>query len=224
MHPQLILEFEHRPALSGEDFLVTDCNAEAIEWIDQWPQWSEPVVSIYGPAGCGKTHLASVFSHLSGATLLSEAELRGGILPEPAEGSAWIVEGADQLLDSDTQEPLLHLYNSVRECGGGLLLTGRTPASRWPTGLKDLSSRLRSIPAIEIGPPDDNLMVALLVKLFADRQLRVDDKVLSYMLSRMERSFEAARLLVAEIDRVSLAEGRKISRPLISKILSNEGL
>ena len=219
----MILEFEHRPALTGEDFLVTDCNAEAIDWIDQWPDWPEPVVSIYGPAGCGKTHLASVFSHISGATLLSESDLRGGIVPEPAEGSAWIIENVDKLLDSQTQEPLLHLYNAVRECGGGLLLTGQTPASRWQTELKDLSSRLRSIPSIEIGPPDDRLMVALLVKLFADRQLRVDDKVLSFMISRMERSFEAARLLVSEVDRVSLAEGRKISRTLVSKILSSEG-
>jgi len=219
-YPQLTLDFTHRPSLSGDDFLVTACNADAIDWIDRWPDWTQPVCSIYGPAGCGKTHLASVFSHLSNATMITDNDLRIGVLPEPEVGSAWIVEDVDQFLDYETQEPLLHLYNAVRECKGGLLLTGRTPAARWETELKDLSSRLRSIPAIEISSPDDNLMAALLVKLFADRQLKIDEKLLSYMLNRMERSFETARQLVSDVDQASLAEGRKITRTFVGEILS----
>src|SRR3546814_11282244 len=101
----------------------------------------------------------------------------------------------------------------VREAGGHLLLTGRTPPARWKIGLPDLASRLRAAPTVAVDGPDDALLSAVLVKLFADRQLRVGTDVVAFVVPRMERSFAAARRLVAALDAASLASRRPVTVP-----------
>lgn len=136
-----------------------------------------------------------------------------------ADARVVIIDDADQLIAAGVEAPLLHLYNDLAEHGRSLLLTAEEPPARWPICLPDLRSRLSAIPAIGIAPPDDDLMAALLVKLFADRQLKVDDEVVLYLLPRIERSFEAARRLVAEMDAAMLATRRKITLALAREVL-----
>ncbi len=219
---QLPLELPLRPALGREDFLVAPSNRVAVAWIDRWPDWPGPVLALYGPPGCGKTHLCQVWRVASGAV-----EIDGPLLAraEPPEllGAArtCVLDDAEELLGAEgaNAERLLHLFNSVVERGGQLLLAARAAPARWPCGLADLGSRLAAATAVRLAPPDDALMEALLVKLCADRQLAVGEEVLRYLLARMERSFAAARTLVAALDRAALAEGRAVTVPLARRVL-----
>ncbi len=219
---QLPLELALRPAQGREDFLVAPSNEVAVAWIDRWPDWPGPALALYGPAGCGKTHLCQVWRAASGAV---EIDARALARAEPPEllgaARACVLDDTDALLDGGgaCEERLLHLFNSVIERGGHLLLAAPAAPARWPRGLPDLSSRLAALPAVRREAPDDALMAALLVKLFADRQLRVGEEVLRYLLARMERSFAAARALVAALDRKSLAEGRAVTVPLAQRVL-----
>lgn len=218
---QLPLPLPHRPSLDGEDYLVAPCNEDAVRWIDRWPDWPGPSLAVAGPAGSGKTHLASVWAAVSGARFMDPDEVNG---PEgglaPAEGPL-IIDDADRLMGQGAQEQaLFHLLNGLHGTKGRLMLTGSAPPTRWQVKLADLRSRLNAIPVAEIGPPDDALIAALVVKLFADRQLRISGDAVRFLTARMERSFEAASRLVESIDRRALAEQRAVTIPLIRDILS----
>jgi DnaA regulatory inactivator Hda len=227
---QLPLSLPHRPALDREDFLVAEANATAVAWIDVWPAWPQPVLVLYGPAGCGKSHLGQVWCRRSGASQLDRARLVQADPPEllAAGQGAALLDDADRLLagapePAQAERQLLHLTNLARERGGHLLLTARTPPARWPLGLPDLRSRLAAATCVELGAPDDTLIEAVLVKLFSDRQLRVPPEVVRFLLPRMERSFAAARQLVDALDAASLAQRREITVPLARRVLAGTG-
>lgn len=222
-NPQLPLDFEHRPSLTGEDFLVVESNRDAVIWLDRWPDWPTPALVIHGPAGCGKTHLAHVFLARSGGRKLSILDM-SAVEPRDLieDVSACVIEDAERLIKANLESALLHLYNALKETGGHMLLTSRQPPSRWQVQLADLRSRLNTATAVRIGAPDDTLMQAVVVKLFADRQVKVDQEVVTFMLARMERSFEAARELVARIDAAALKERRKITVRLVRGVLKDD--
>ena len=220
---QLPLDFEHRPSLTGEDFLIAESNRDAVIWLDRWPDWPTPALVIHGPAGCGKTHLAHVFLARCGGRKLSILDMSADEPRDLIEDiPACVIEDAERFLEAGLEQALLHLYNALKETGGQLLLTSRRPPSRWPVHLADLRSRLNTATAVRIGPPDDMLMQAVVVKLFADRQLKVDQDVVTFMLARMERSFDAARELVARIDAAALKERRKITVRLVRDLLKDD--
>ena len=218
---QLPLNLGHRPALGQEDFLVAPCNEQAVGWLDLWPEWGAPGLVIHGPAGCGKTHLAHVWQVRSQAIFLSPELLQEG---DPSEiirdNISAIIEDADQAVGSAARERnLLHLHNILEERQGSLLLTAVTPVAGWPTKLPDLRSRIVILPAVDVGVPDDPLIGAVLVKMFSDRQLRVGQDVIAYLLTHMERSFSAARRIVAALDSRALAAKRRITVPFVAEVL-----
>lgn len=215
---QLVLDFEHRPALTGDDFLVSNCNREAIDWIDAWPNWPSPALVIVGPPGAGKSHLAAVFANCSNALQVLEEEFNEAASNVELD---LIVEDVDIVLTKGNEEPLLHLYNAAKESGHRILLTAKTPPVRWGIQLPDLRSRMNAALTVEIGPPEDSLIAALLVKMFADRQVQVSHDVITYTLSRMERSFLAARQIVENADKLALAEKKRITVPLIKRVLES---
>ena len=213
---QLILDLGHRPALGEADFLVAPCNQTAIQWLDRWPDWPAPALTLQGPPGCGKTHLARVFAARSHAPIIEAPRLATDAVPGLlGRVGACVVDDADRA----AAEPLLHLYNLVAERRGTMLLTAPEPPARWPDLLPDLRSRLAAAPVVSVEAPDDALLAALLVKLFADRQLAVSEEVVLFLLRHMERSFEAARRLVAELDTAALRERRAITIPLARAVL-----
>ena len=187
---QIPLTFPVTPAMGREDFLVSECNREALAWIDRWPAWSAPALYLYGPEGSGKSHLASIWKATAGE--------RGQVI-ENIEALAG---------DRAQEETLFHLYNRVRQTPGSLLLTGDKPLALINFAVPDLASRLRACPQVALGTPDEDLLRVLLVKLFADRQMRIDAGLIEYCVARMERSFAAARDLVAQLDARAMAEKR----------------
>lgn len=226
---QLPLELPHRPALDRADFLVTPANELAVAWIDHWPDWPQPALVLHGPEGSGKTHLTRVWQRRANAPIIDlDALSREAPTSLLGDTRAAVVEDAGQHLGG-TDAPdaaargLLHLYNVLRERGGHVLLTDTAPAKRWPVPLPDLASRLGAATQVALGAPDDTLLAAVMVKLFADRQLSVPPDVVQYLLPRIERSFAAVRAVVAELDRAALAKRQAITVPLARDVLAQAG-
>jgi len=216
---QIPFEIPVREAFDAEDYLVTSSNEAAVNWIDCWPDWPDTHCSIlYGAAGCGKTHLSHVWQKKSGAVRRGMDNIE---VTNPQElPNCLIVEAIDQnISQADRENKLFHLYNRQKENGGYLLLTAVQHPKNWPITLPDLRSRMLASMALEIGPPDDELLAAVIVKQFMDRQINVPMDVIAYLLSRIERSFEAARDIVRKIDNLSLSRKRKITIPLIRDLL-----
>ena len=220
---QLVFDLGQRPALGRGDFLVAPSNEVAVALVDRWPDWQLPVAVLWGPAGAGKSHLAEVWHRASGACAVDLAALREGDLAAVASGAAPVLlEDADRALAAapEKEQLLFHLHNLLGEGRRALLMTARRPPQAWRVGLPDLRSRLSAALSVELGPPDDSLIHGVLVKLFADRQLHVEPEVLNYLLPRMERSFEAARALVAMVDRMALESRRDIKIGLVREALA----
>jgi chromosomal replication initiation ATPase DnaA len=213
---QLPLDLPHRPALGRDDFLVAPANAEAVAWLDRWPNWPAPALVLAGPAGSGKSPLAQVFAARSGAVILA-AEALGRAAPRALVPSARaaVVDDAERA----DEETLLHLYNLLAERGGHVLVLARAAPARWGIALPDLRSRLLAAPVATLAPPDDALLASVLVKLFADRQLMVGEEVVAYLVPRLERSFAAAAAMVAALDQAALAAHRRITVPLARAVL-----
>lgn len=221
---QLTLDLAGRPALGRDDFLVAPCNETAVAWIDRWPDWPGSVLCLTGPAGAGKTHLAKVWQAACGAEeVLPEALLAAGFNPLQGATCRYLEDADRHLADAaepgDLERALLHLFNATRERGGQLLLTAADAPTRWPVALPDLRSRLGTVQTAGLREPDDMLLQALLVKLFADRQVQPSPEVLTYLVARIERSFDFARRLVEAIDRASLRAKRPVTLPLAREVL-----
>jgi chromosomal replication initiation ATPase DnaA len=209
---QLAFTFEHRSALGGADFLVTPSNHEAIAWLDAWPDWPAPLLVIHGPAGSGKSHLGQVFQARTAALKISAS----AIGPAAHDAREVWIDDAERGL---AEEALLHLYTAVAARAGHILLTAAAAPSSWQIALPDLRSRILAAPAVALGRPDDALIMAVLAKLFSDRQVRVDVDVVEYLARRMERSLAEAQRLVSLIDGAALAERRDVTVPFVREIL-----
>ena len=205
-----------RPALGRKDFLVAPCNEAAVAWLDRWPDWPGPALVIHGPSGSGKSHLAEVWRRRSGAEIVDAADLPQAT-SAAERAAALVIDGLGGPVD---ERALLHTYNAIAERDGHLLLTASAPPARWPLTLPDLASRLRLAPAAALGLPDDALLGALMLKLFADRQIAVAPEVPAYVVPRIERTFEAVARLVDRLDRAALAESRAVTVPLVRAVLA----
>lgn len=214
---QLPLEFAHRPNTTRDDLVVSDPLSAAIGVVDIWPDWVSPVVILAGPTGAGKTHLANIWKEKSGAVAVSAHAGNSGALQAASEGPV-LIEDIDREGFDDTQ--LFHLINTVRQHATGLMITTRIWPAAWPVELADLRSRLKAATIVEIGEPDDELLAQVIEKLFADRQIAVDPKVVLFLVHRMERSLDAAQTIVERMDRLALARRYKISRSLASEVLA----
>jgi DnaA regulatory inactivator Hda len=220
---QLPFDLPHRDTHAREDLWVFPANAEAVAWIDRWPQWEAPALVIHGPAAAGKTHLARLWQKKAQAVAVTLESL------EPLCGAAHfpkalLADDAETLIGDQCAETFLfHAWNRAKEEGGHLLLTARRAPKDWAFALPDLRSRLLAAPAVSIGAPDEQAMAVVLAKLFSDRQLFVPQEVIGFILTRIERSFAALRDLAGEIDRKALAEKRAVTVPLVREILQAQG-
>ncbi len=219
---QLPFDLGHREAYGRADFWVSASNREAVAWLDKWPEWPAPALVLYGPPACGKTHLLQVWKGEAGACDLRVDELTSA----PADAllgaaSAVMIDDADGVAsDAAREEALLHVYNILQGRGGHMLLTAEKPVRDWGLTLPDLKSRLMAAPAVQVLPPDDELIAVVLTKLFSDRQIFVSQEVVQYIVPRVERSFFAISCLVEQVDRAAMAAKRPVTVPLVREILS----
>ncbi len=212
----MVLNLPHRVASGRDDFLVSESNAAAVALVDSWPQWPTPSALLVGPPGSGKSHLAEVWRRNANAATISS--IAAGSVDELRPGAALVVEDLPgEALD---EKALFHLLNHAREVKAHVLLTAREHPQNWGIELPDLASRLNALPIAMIGLADDALLRGVLLKLFADRQISVDESLLSYMISHMPRSLETARHAVGEIDRMALEQRAEVSRSFVARTLT----
>jgi chromosomal replication initiation ATPase DnaA len=214
---QLILDLASRPALGREDFLVSPSNEAAYGFVEAWPAWPGRSVLLTGPAGAGKSHLAAIWAAEAGAVTVEGRALATPVVPDLVKQGAVVVEAADAPSGDDAA--LFHLLNLAREREAWLLLTARSMPGDWGVTVPDLLSRLRALPTVSIGPPDEALLRSLLVKLFVDRQLVVDTSVVDFLALHLDRTFEAARAIVTALDREALSRGRRVTRAMAADLI-----
>ncbi len=214
---QLALTLPHAESFARDDFLAGPGNSAALALVEAWPEWPNPTVMLVGDAGAGKSHLAAIWAGQSGARAIAARNLTIDAVPDALATGALVVEDIDPSVVD--QAALFHLLNLAREQDASLLLTARTSPVGWALQVKDLASRLRAVPVVRLEPPDDQLLRALIVKFCADRQLVVDESVVSYLLPRIERSFVAARRAVERLDAEALRRGRPITRALAVEVM-----
>ena len=214
---QLAFALPHAESLTRDNFLEGPANAAGLALVDSWPEWPNRIMLLVGPEGSGKSHLAAIWAEQSGARSTSAHALTAASVPGALATGALVVE---DLKSGDFDErALFHLMNLAQEDGAHLLLTAREPPSAFALELRDLRSRLRAVPAVSLLPPDDALFRALIVKFCADRQLAVDETVVSYLVTRIERSYAAARQAVELLDGEALRLGRPVTRALAAELL-----
>lgn len=214
---QLALALPVEPRHGVEDFLVGESNAAAYGLIESWPLWPGANLLLIGPEGSGKTHLAAIWAAAARASVVKAADITLERVPHLGSNGTLLIEDCDTAARDDAA--LFHLINAMAARKGHILMTARQGVEAWNVATPDLKSRLRLATTAEIGPPDDALLRAVLVKHFLDRQLVVDTSVIESLLNRMERSFAAARSTVESLDRLALEQGRRVTRAMVADLL-----
>lgn len=219
MARQLTFDLPAKPSLGRGDFFVSPANAVAVATIEAWRDWPKRMLVLTGPPGAGKTHLAHVWADLAGARLLEASRL-------PHEDPDTLATGPLALEDAErvaghaaAEESLFHLHNLAQARGHPLLFTAEAAPRRWGLALPDLASRMEACAVAEIGAPDDDLLAAVLVKLFSDRQIAVPPNLVKYLVERIPRSFAEAARIVDTLDHAALAERRPVTRDLARRIM-----
>jgi len=216
---QLAFALPHAESLTRDNFLEGPANAAGLALVDSCPDWPNRIMLLIGPESSGKSHLATIWAEESGARSISAHALTAAGVPGALATGALVVEN---LKSSDFDDrALFHLMNLAREDEVFVLLTAREAPSTFEIELRDLRSRLRAVPVVSLLPPDDQLFRALIVKFCADRQLAVDESVVSYLTTRIERSFAAVRQAVELLDTEALRLGRPVTRALAAELLRN---
>jgi chromosomal replication initiation ATPase DnaA len=214
----LAFALPHAESLTRDNFLEGPANTAGLALIDSWPDWPNRVMLLIGPEGSGKSHLAAIWAEQSGARSTSVHALTPAEVPGALATGALVIE---DLRSAEIDErALFHLLNMAREDGAFVLMTARVPPIE--AELRDLRSRLRAVPSVQLLPPDDHLFRALIVKFCADRQLAVDESVVSYLTTRLERSYAAVRQAVELLDTEALRLGRPVTRALAAELLRND--
>jgi chromosomal replication initiation ATPase DnaA len=218
VHPrQLALALPHAESLTRDNFLEGPANAAGLALIDGWPEWPNRLMVLAGPEGSGKSHLAAIWTEQAGARSTAAHALTPANVPAALATGSLVVE---DLRSQDFDErALFHLLNLAREDQAYVLITAREPPSALPVELRDLRSRLRAMPVVSLLPPDDQLFRALIVKFCTDRQLAIDEALVSYLTTRIERSYAAVRQAVELLDREALRLGRPVTRALAAELL-----
>ncbi len=214
---QLAFALPHAESLTRDNFLEGPANEAALALVEHWPGWPNRIMLLAGEEGSGKSHLAAIWAERSGARITSAQALTAANVPNALATGALVVE--DLKADGFDERALFHLMNLAREDAAFVLITARMPPSSFDIELRDLRSRLRAVPVVSLASPDDLLFRALIVKFCADRQLAVDESLVGYLASRIERSYAAARQAVELLDTEALRLGRPVTRALAAELL-----
>ncbi len=219
---QLPLMLEHRRLLGREDFLVSPCNIEAVEWIDVYPEWyGNNGIVVIGAKSSGKTHLSWLFSEKSNAKVYQVDEIKNEIFSDIVPvNSALVIDDVDKGIgDYDLEETLFHIINYALECNTKLFFTSSVILNNLDFQVMDLKTRLLSFPVANIYAPDDDLLKSLIVKQFMERGIVVEPDVVEYIVKHIERDSRSVSFLVERADLLAVSEKRKITIPFIKKVI-----
>ena len=217
---QLYFEMPNKTSLGVEDYIVTDSNNFAFDLIVKMVKGEINFGLISGPPYSGKTHLSKILikNARNYKTLYFDRDYQN-LLNRFEDSDFFILENIDNVKHDKFEEKLFHIINLAKENNKKLLMTSRKPISEIDLNLEDLKSRLNSILEAKIKEPDDQLMELLLIKIFNDKQLKINPNIIDFLVSRLERSYESINFFIEKIDKFSLEKGKKITIPLINDLL-----
>lgn len=213
---QLIFDVSLRAKYNPEDFMVSQSNREAFDYISAWPNWLDMGVFLFGPKSCGKTHLSHVWRDRSQATFIKAKNI-GQIKPFDMPPAVVVEDIQD--ITPEGAENLFHLYNNLYQNKGTLVVTADRPLSDLNLSLQDLRSRLSRLVALQIKTPDESLMRLFIMKLFSDLQVVVSDNEINYLATHLNRDFKDVFHFIKILNDKSIAEKRKITIPFIKMVL-----
>lgn len=218
---QIPLSFEITPSKGRDDLIVSQSVQGAITMIDEWPNWPSHLVVLAGPTGSGKSHIAHIWQQKSDAKLVALHNNTDDLV-DLVKTTPVLIENIDQLLASSQADEtqLFHLLNAAKEEGSFVLMTARSWPASWKVSLPDLASRIKAATIVEISEPDENLLSQVIFKLFADRQVEIDEKTVNYLVMRMERSLAVASNIVEAMDELALSKKTSVNRTIAAEVLA----
>lgn len=216
MEKQLYFEMDREPSFDEGNFVITQSNRDAFEHITKWPEWTINNIVLFGDAGVGKSHLAHIWLKRSNGIKLDLDEINTKIIEKNKNVLIEDIDGSQI-----NHHNLFHLINLIREVEGFLLLTSKISPTSLVTKIPDLNSRIRSFSPVKINKPDDYLLEIMILKIFSDKNIMVDEKVIKFLLKRVERSIPGISMLIQKINEKSLEEKRPITVPLVSEVISS---
>ena len=224
---QLSFDLKKKKIYEKNDFLVSKSNKEAYKLINRWPNWSSRKIIIFGDSGTGKTHLSRIWQKKTSAIILNLNKFKKIRFDNFfLKKNIFIIENISNFFDKikkkdkdDLEKNLLHFYNLIDEKRGYLILTDSIAPKFWGINLLDLKSRILSSITVNIKKPDDELLSSVLIKLFLDKQILIDKKIIKFIVYRSERSFTSLQNLVDKIDKQSLITKKKININFVKKLI-----
>ena len=217
MSEQLAFDMPVDTAFDRTDFFTSDANSAAVDAIENWRQWPQGKLILAGSEGSGKSHLARIWAEMVLAQVIeADGDWDAG---ELVQGQV-CVENVHRIAGNRVQETrMFHVYNLMAQNGFSLLMTGRNTPKNWAISVPDLASRLQATHLVQLGPPDDTLLAAVLLKQCSDRQLQMEPGVVAFVLQRVERSFAGVRRVVEALDRLSLQRKRPVGKRMAAETL-----
>ena len=213
---QLLLNFNHKQNFNYNDFYVSDCNYFAFKLIETWPNWEKNIINICGDVYSGKTHLARIFKKKNKALELSEDEINNSIFKKIKLYQNIILDN----FENKTNETLLYsLFNLIDQDNKYLIINSVKPIIDMSYNLEDLKSRINNCLIAKIKNPDDDLIFALILKSFSDKQINIDKKLIDYIVKRIERSYSKISEFIYKVDEISLKKKKSIDLKIIKEIL-----
>ena len=214
---QLIFKFPFKTNYFEEDFYVSENNFEAYKLIESWPKWSSRFINIFGPSGCGKTHLANILYKKINSFFIKASDLNNHTLSEIKIKECLII---DEYKNNVEEKLLYSILSQSHLSNQYIIINSLKPIQSFGIELKDLKSRFDSFVNIGIDLPTDELIKVIISKNFSDKQVKIESKLLEYIIKNIERSYESVFDLIDKLDDFSLSTGKSININLIKKALN----
>ncbi len=216
---QLTFGFPHTPSYGPQDFALFSSNQDAYRWIESFPNWNVPGLVLVGPTGSGKTHLTHVLQEKSGGQIIQFADLSESLLETLESLPKVIIIENCNTWDRTREVILFHLYNHLIKHQGLLVLTSVHPVNHWSLKLPDFQSRVKTLAEVTIGEPEDELLLAILIKRFADHQIKVDFKIAEFLIKRLPRTYGEFHQVIDLILEKNLEQKKGITIPFLKNVL-----
>ena len=213
---QLLLNFNFKKSFNDHDYYVSDSNYFAFNIIDKWPKWEKKILNISGEKFSGKTHLANIFKLKSSALFLNEKEISNDVFKKIKLFESIIIDNFSNKIDENLT---YSIFNLVDQDSKYLLINSETPLSEINFKLPDLISRSRNSLQAKINPPDDELIFAIILKNFSDRQIKLEKQIIEFIVNRIDRSYSKISEFIYKVDELSLKKKKPINLKTIKEIL-----
>mgnify|MGYP001475430018 FL=1 len=221
MSEQLIFNFPFKKNYLQQDFYVSENNFSAFKLIESWPKWPSRLVNIFGPTGCGKTHLINILKSKIQSMLILAKDVNAETLTQYKIKECLIIDD----FDNNIKENILYsIINLAFQDNKYLIISSKVSLKKFEIKLDDLKSRFQSFVETGINLPTDDMIRVILTKNFSDKQIQISEKNIEYILKNIERSYEKINSFSSSIDGLSLAKARPINLQLIKKVLNELSL